>query len=100
MNRTLFMEKLGRMRELMITGRYMMLLFAVAAVFAIFEWNVLGVLVLACIVGATLVICDDLLATFMPFMLVCLVASKCYNSYSIDCLPDPAFRFVSEKALL
>lgn len=83
MNRTLFMEKLGRMRELMITGRYMMLLFAVAAVFAIFEWNVLGVLVLACIVGATLVICDDLLATFMPFMLVCLVASKCYNSYSI-----------------
>lgn len=83
MNRTLFMEKLGRVRELMITGRYMMLLFTVAAVFAIFEWNVLGVLVLACIVGVTLVICDDLLATFMPFMLVCLVASKCYNSYSI-----------------
>ena len=83
MNRTLFMEKLGRMRELMITGRYMMLLFTVTAVFAIFEWNVLGVLVLACIVGVTLVICDDLLATFMPFMLVCLVASKCYNSYSI-----------------
>lgn len=83
MNRTLFMEKLERVRELMITGRYMMLLFTVAAVFAIFEWNVLGVLVLACIVGVTLVICDDLLATFMPFMLVCLVASKCYNSYSI-----------------
>ena len=83
MNRTLFMEKLGRMRELMITGRYMMLLFAVAAVFAVFELNVLGVLVFACIVGVTLVICDDLLATFMPFMLVCLVASKCYNSYSI-----------------
>lgn len=83
MNRTLFMEKLGRVRELMITGRYMMLLFTVTAVFAIFEWNVLGVLVLACIVGVTLVICDDLLATFMPFMLVCLVASKCYNSYSI-----------------
>lgn len=77
------MEKLGRMRELMITGRYMMLLFAVAAVFAVFELNVLGVLVFACIVGVTLVICDDLLATFMPFMLVCLVASKCYNSYSI-----------------
>lgn len=83
MNRTLFMEKLERVRELMITGRYMMLLFTVTAVFAIFEWNVLGVLVLACIVGVTLVICDDLLATFMPFMLVCLVASKCYNSYSI-----------------
>lgn len=83
MNRTLFMEKLERVRELMITGRYMMLLFTVTAVFAIFEWNVLGVLVLACIVGITLVICDDLLATFMPFMLVCLVASKCYNSYSI-----------------
>ncbi len=83
MNRTLFMEKLERVRELMITGRYMMLLFTVTAVFAIFEWNVLGVLVLACIVGVTLVICDDLLATFMPFMLVCLIASKCYNSYSI-----------------
>lgn len=83
MNRTLFMEKLERVRELMITGRYMMLLFAVAAVFAVFELNVLGVLVFACIVGITLVVCDDLLATFMPFMLVCLIASKCYNSYSI-----------------
>ncbi len=83
MNRTLFLEKLQHVRDLMMTGRYMMLLFAVAAVFAVFELNVIGVLVFACIIGATLVICDDLLATFMPFMFICLLASKCYNSYSI-----------------
>ena len=83
MDRTRFMTKLTQLRELMVTGRYMMGLFIVAAVFAITEWNVPGVLVFACITGVTLVICDDLLATFMPFMLVCLIAAKCYNSYSI-----------------
>lgn len=75
-------DKLKPVREFMLTGRYMVLLFAVAALFSSMEWNVAGVLVLACIIGITLVICDDILTTFMPFMLLCLVGAKCYNSFS------------------
>ena len=82
MNRLLNSPQLNRLRDFMMTGKYMMLLFAVGAVFAAFEWNVAGVLVFACIISATLVICEDLLATFMPFMITCLIAAKCYNSYS------------------
>ena len=76
-------EKLKPIRDFMISGHYMLLLFAIAALFSTLEWNVSGVLVFAVIIGGTLVLCDDLLATFMPFMLLCLVAAKCYNSFSI-----------------
>ena len=88
MNRLLNSPQLNRLRDFMMTGKYMMLLFAVGAVFAAFEWNVAGVLVFACIISATLVICEDLLATFMPFMITCLIAAKCYNSYSTFILGD------------
>lgn len=83
MNKILNSLRLQRLREVMISGRYMALLCAVAALFSTFEQNVAGVLAFACIVGITLVICDDLLATFMPFMLICLIGAKCYNSFSI-----------------
>lgn len=83
MNKALSPPWLLKLREFMISGRYMALLCCVAALFSTFELNVLGVLVFACIVGITLVVCEDLLATFMPFMLICLIGSKCYNSFSI-----------------
>ena len=83
MHKILSSEKVLRLREFMMTGRYMMLLFAVAAVFSTFELNVSGVLCFACIIGFTLVISDDMLATFMPFMLTCLLGAKCYNSFSV-----------------
>ena len=83
MEKILNSPKLSRLRELMISGRYMALLCCIAALFSTFEWNVTGVLVFACIIGFTLLVCDDLLATFMPFMLTCLIAAKCYNSFSI-----------------
>lgn len=75
--------KLKPIRDFMLSGHYMILLFAVAAFFSTLEWNVLGVLVFACIIGVTLVLCDDLMTTFLPFMLLCLIAAKCYNSFSI-----------------
>ena len=83
MNKLLNSPRLLHMREFMISGRYMALLCSIAALFSTFEFNVEGVLVFACIIGFTLVVCDDLLATFMPFMLTCLIAAKCYNSFSI-----------------
>lgn len=83
MEKILNSPKLLHLRELMISGRYMALLCCIAALFSTFEWNVTGVLVFACIIGFTLLVCDDLLATFMPFMLTCLIAAKCYNSFSI-----------------
>ncbi len=83
MKQILHSPQIEKLRGFMMTGRYMMVLFVLAALFSTFEWNVLGVLVFACIIGFTLVVCDDLLATFMPFMFTCLIAAKCYNSYNV-----------------
>ena len=74
---------LQKLRDFVLTGRCMIALSVLAALFSFFELDVLGVLVFACIIGFILVTCEDLLSTFMPFMLVCLMGAKCYNSYSI-----------------
>lgn len=55
------------MGEYMLTGRYIMVLFALASVFVIFDISVAGVLTFACITGITLVLCEDLLAPFPSF---------------------------------
>lgn len=78
------------MGEYMLTGRYIMVLFALASVFVIFDISVAGVLTFACITGITLVLCEDLLAPFPPFLFLCLIGTKCYNSFSV---------FIQYKAL-
>lgn len=60
--------KISRMGEYMLTGLYIMVLFALASVFVIFDISVAGVLTFACITGITLVLCEDLLAPFPPFV--------------------------------
>ena len=82
--------KISRMGEYMLTGRYIMVLFALASVFVIFDISVAGVLTFACITGITLVLCEDLLAPFPPFLFLCLIGTKCYNSFSV---------FIQYKAL-
>lgn len=82
--------KISRMGEYMLTGRYIMVLFTLASVFVIFDISVAGVLTFACITGITLVLCEDLLAPFPPFLFLCLIGTKCYNSFSV---------FIQYKAL-
>lgn len=56
------------MGEYMLTGRYIMVLFALASVFVIFDISVAGVLTFACITGITLVLCEDLWRRFRLFV--------------------------------
>lgn len=75
--------KISRMGEYMLTGRYIMVLFALASVFVIFDISVAGVLTFACITGITLVLCEDLLAPFPAFFVACaLLGTKCYPIHS------------------
>lgn len=83
MTKVLNSQKIKSLREFLLTGRFFMILFAVAAIFTTFEWNVAGVLVFAAITGLILVLCEDLVTTLMPFLFICLMATKCYNSYSV-----------------
>lgn len=44
---------------------------------------VYGNLVLGAILCFVLVICDDLIASLLPFLLICCISIKCYNSFDI-----------------
>ena len=44
---------------------------------------VYGNMVLGAILCFILVICDDLIATLLPFLLVSSISIKCYNSFNI-----------------
>lgn len=44
---------------------------------------VYGNLVLGAILCFILVICDDIIATLLPFLLICSISIKCYNSFDI-----------------
>lgn len=44
---------------------------------------VYGNLVLGTILCFILVICDDIIATLLPFLLICSISIKCYNSFDI-----------------
>ena len=76
-------DKLNPLREFMLSKQYMLFLLVVTCIFSALEWNVMGVLLLAVIIGVTLIVSKDIMPTFLPFMLLCLISAKCYNSFSI-----------------
>lgn len=58
-----------------------------------------GIIVLAVILCTCLTLCDDILATLAPFLLICSIAIQCYDSFDffikfVWFAPVPAFAFL------
>lgn len=71
------------MRKFFISEKFMLIMFAFACVITIFNIEVIGVVIFAAIISLLLVICDDLMTTTLPFLLLCETLIKCYNSYGL-----------------
>lgn len=81
-NRPRFLIKINDFFNRLFLSRYFFLfLFCLAALFAIKEEEVLGAIVFVGIICFALIVCEDVLATTMPFLLLCVFLTKCYNSY-------------------
>ena len=78
-----FHKDIVKLRKFMLSTRWMLLLCCLAAVFVTFKLEVYGTLIFAVIVGISLVINDDFIASLMPFLLTYMIAIKNYDSFDI-----------------
>lgn len=53
-----------------------------ALVFVVLRQEVLGAVVFVMLLSVLLVVCDDILPTTLPFLLLCTFTTNCYNSYN------------------
>ncbi len=72
-------ERLGRI----FTSKYFYgALFAAACIISLLEIEVFGAVMFAVIICAALCLCDDIMATTAPFLLMCVFLCRCYDSYN------------------
>ncbi len=74
-------SKLNNLRKFLISEKFMLMLFALACVITVFHLEVAGVFAFIIIISFILIVSDDLLATTLPFLLLCETVIKCYGSY-------------------
>ncbi len=78
-----FHNDVEKLRQFMLSTQWMLLLCCFAAIFVTFKLEIVGTLVFAVIVGISLVINDDFMASLMPFLLTYMIAIKNYDSFDI-----------------
>ena len=67
--------------DIFLNKWFILALFLGACVFAFIEKEPLGVAVYIGIICVALVLCEDIMATTMPFLLLCIFVTSCYDSY-------------------
>lgn len=78
-----------KMRKFLCSKTFMVIQCVIGAIFVVARGKgnimplVYGNMVLGAILCFILVICDDLIATLLPFLLVSSISIKCYNSFNI-----------------
>ena len=60
---------------------FYLFLTALACMFVVTRNEVHGVIVFVALVGALLLICDDIVPAVAPFLLVCVFSTNCYDSF-------------------
>lgn len=73
---------LNNLRSFFISELFMLIMCAVACIVTIFNIEVIGVFIFVFIITVQLVVCDDLLAPTLPFLLLAETVIKCYDSYN------------------
>ncbi|MBE6706158.1 MAG: O-antigen ligase family protein [Ruminococcaceae bacterium] len=80
--RDTFLNRMGRMgNKIFLSPYFFAFLFCVSAVITICDWEVKGAIIFVGIISIALVFCEDILATTLPFLLLCVFVTKCYNSF-------------------
>ncbi len=77
-------SKMGNMCSKFFLNKYFSLfLFCAACVVCVLEKEVVGAFAFVCLICLCLVLCDDILASALPFLLLCVFVTKCYDSASV-----------------
>ena len=79
--RTPFLRSSKIFDKIFLSPYFYLLLFAISCAITIFGKEVAGAVAFVFIICIALVLCEDIFATTLPFMLLCVFITKCYNSY-------------------
>ncbi len=67
--------------KIFLSPYFYALLFALACAVTLFKQEVVGAVGFAIIICIALVLCEDILATTLPFMLIAVFVTNCYDSF-------------------
>ena len=73
---------LARLRTFVNSDLFYVAQTVMAALFVVFGEEPLGILFLAGILALVLVISNDIMPTLLPFLLLCTIATNCYDSFN------------------
>ena len=72
---------ISKLRSFFISEKFMLIEFAIACIVTVLNIEIAGLLIFVSLLSVLLVVCDDLIATTLPFLLICETLIKCYDSY-------------------
>ena len=72
-----FNNSLKSIRSFFLSTEFMIMLCCLAGVFTTLGLEVYGTLVFGLIVGVIFLLCDDFMATLLPFLLTVMIAIHC-----------------------
>ena len=68
-------------RRFFVSRAFMILTALLGAIFIFFQAEVVGAVVLVLLMSLLLTVCDDVLATTLPFLILCVSVLQCYDSF-------------------
>lgn len=75
------LRMLEDLRSALLSKPYMFALLALACVITVTGVEFYGLIAFVCIVVFTLIVCDELIATTLPFLLASAIMIKCFDSF-------------------
>lgn len=84
-----FQSRIKNIRAFLLSNEWMAVLFCLGAIFTTFsdffpyqKIEIYGTLIFGLILSVCLLLSDDVMAGLAPFMMTCLIAIKCYDSFN------------------
>lgn len=78
-----FIEISHKCSNVFLSNYFFIALFILACTITITQNEVIGAVIFAMIICLALIICDDIFATTLPFLLLCVFVTRCYDSFDI-----------------
>jgi len=74
-------KRLSDMRSFFISRKFMIITAIIGALFVLLQAEVAGAVFFVLLMSFLLVVCDDVLTTTLPFLILCLSVLQCYDSF-------------------
>ena len=74
---------IDRLRTFLNSNLFYVAQMIIAALFVVLGEEPLGVVFFVGLIAFIMLVCDDILPTLLPFLLVCTVATNCYDSFNL-----------------